>query len=43
MLFAIIGMLIALNTTSPINCQALYTFNQFFGSSAIGTASTLLM
>lgn len=43
MFFAIIGMLIALNTTSAINCQALYTFNQFFGSSAIGTASTLLM
>jgi hypothetical protein len=43
MLLAIIGMLIALNTTTAINCQALYTFNQFFGSSAIGTASTLLM
>ncbi|KAG8829906.1 hypothetical protein FRC18_008887 [Serendipita sp. 400] len=43
MFFAIIGMLIALNTTTPINCQALYTFNQFFGSAAIGTASTLLM
>lgn len=43
MLFAIIGMLIALNTTSEIDCQGLYTFNQFFGSSAIGTASTLLM
>jgi hypothetical protein len=43
MFFAIIGMLIALNTTTKIDCQALYTFNQFFGSSAIGTASTLLM
>lgn len=43
MLLAIIGMLIALNTTSEIDCQALYTFNQFFGSAAIGTASTLLM
>jgi len=43
MFFAIIGMLIALNTTTPINCQALYTFNQFAGQCAIGTASTLLM
>lgn len=43
MLLAIVGMLIALNTTTEINCQALYTFNQFFGSAAIGTASTLLM
>jgi hypothetical protein len=43
MLLAIVGMLIALNTTTQINCQALYTFNQFAGSSAIGTASTLLM
>jgi hypothetical protein len=43
MLLAIIGMLIALNTTTEVDCQALYTFNQFFGSAAIGTASTLLM
>jgi hypothetical protein len=43
MLLAIIGMLIALNTTTEIDCQGLYTFNQFFGSAAIGTASTLLM
>ena len=43
MLFSIIGMLIALNTTTKVDCQALYTYNQFFGSAAIGTASTLLM
>lgn len=43
MFLAIIGMLIALNTTTPLNCQALYTFNQFTGGSAIGFASTLLM
>jgi hypothetical protein len=43
MLLSIIGMLIALNTTTEIDCQGLYTFNQFFGSAAIGTASTLLM
>lgn len=43
MLLSIIGMLIALNTTTQLDCQALYTFNQFFGSAAIGTASTLLM
>jgi len=43
MFFAVIGMLIALNTTTHINCQALYSFNQFMGQCAIGTASTLLM
>ncbi|KIJ56513.1 hypothetical protein M422DRAFT_773308 [Sphaerobolus stellatus SS14] len=43
MFFALIGLLVALNTTTELNCQALYTFNQFTGNSAIGTASTLFM
>jgi hypothetical protein len=33
--------LIAMNSKSQLNCQALYTFNQFGGHSAIG-GSTLL-
>ncbi|KAF8580397.1 hypothetical protein K439DRAFT_1662805 [Ramaria rubella] len=43
MLFALVGILIALNATSELNCQALYTFNQFAGNAAIGLASTLFM
>lgn len=43
MFFALVGVLIALNVTSEINCQALYSFNQFAGNSAIGAASTLFM
>ncbi|KAH7925423.1 hypothetical protein BV22DRAFT_1011188 [Leucogyrophana mollusca] len=39
LLFALIGIAIALNVTSPVNCQALYTFNQVFGNAAIGLAS----
>jgi hypothetical protein len=38
-----VGMLIALNVHSAINCQALYNFNQFAGNSALGASSTLLM
>lgn len=34
---------IALNTTTKLNCQALYVFNQLMGNIAIATASTLLM
>lgn len=39
LLFALIGIAIALNVTSEINCQGLYTFNQCFGNAAIGLAS----
>jgi len=43
LLLSIIGVNVASNITSEVNCQALYTFNQFAGNTAIGTASTLLM
>jgi len=43
LLLSIIGINVASNITSEVNCQALYTFNQFAGNTAIGTASTLLM
>jgi len=36
---ALIGIAVALNVTVEINCQALYTFNQVVGNSAIGLAS----
>ncbi|KAJ3556812.1 hypothetical protein NM688_g1816 [Phlebia brevispora] len=39
LLFALIGIAIALNVTVPVNCQALYTYNQVFGNAAIGLAS----
>ncbi|PCH35322.1 hypothetical protein WOLCODRAFT_139857 [Wolfiporia cocos MD-104 SS10] len=39
LLFALIGIAIALNVTKPVNCQALYTYNQVFGNSSIGLAS----
>ncbi|KAG1776764.1 hypothetical protein EV702DRAFT_970981 [Suillus placidus] len=39
LLFALIGISIALNVTTEVNCQALYTFNQIFGNTAIGLAS----
>lgn len=39
LLFAMIGIAIALNVKSPIDCQGLYTFNQVFGNGAIGFAS----
>jgi len=32
-----------LNVSSPVNCQALYTWNQFGGNTSMGAASTLLM
>ncbi|KAF8302623.1 hypothetical protein DL93DRAFT_2102570 [Clavulina sp. PMI_390] len=41
--FALIGVNIALNVTTEVNCQALYAFNQFAGNTTIGAASTLLM
>ncbi|KAG9014258.1 hypothetical protein FRB94_013568 [Tulasnella sp. JGI-2019a] len=43
MFFANIGVTIAENVTTELNCQPLYTFNQLFGNIAIGMASTLLM
>ncbi|KAF8520116.1 hypothetical protein JB92DRAFT_2709619 [Gautieria morchelliformis] len=43
MLFALVGVLVALNVTDQVNCQALYTLNQFSGNSAIGLASMLFM
>jgi len=36
---ALIGVVVAMNVTEPINCQALYSFNQWVGNSAIGFAS----
>jgi len=39
LLFALIGIAIALDTTSKIDCQALYTFNQLAGNAAVGLAS----
>ncbi|KAF8191814.1 hypothetical protein BJ912DRAFT_849235 [Pholiota molesta] len=39
LLFALVGIAIALNVTTEINCQNLYTFNQCFGNAAIGLAS----
>ncbi|KAG0706933.1 hypothetical protein DFH29DRAFT_95401 [Suillus ampliporus] len=39
LLFALIGIAIALDTPSDINCQALYAFNQLAGNAAVGLAS----
>ncbi|KAH9914945.1 uncharacterized protein B0H18DRAFT_886481 [Fomitopsis serialis] len=39
LLFALVGIAIALDVTKEVNCQALYTYNQVFGNSAIGLAS----
>ncbi|PAV15447.1 hypothetical protein PNOK_0921100 [Pyrrhoderma noxium] len=39
LLFALIGIAIALNVTQEVNCQSLYIFDQVFGNSAIGFAS----
>jgi len=39
LLFALIGIAIALNVTEEVNCQALYTYNQIFGNASIGLAS----
>jgi len=43
MFWANIGVTIANNVTTEINCEALYVFNQLTGNAAIGAASTLLM
>ncbi|KAI0676402.1 hypothetical protein C8Q78DRAFT_17476 [Trametes maxima] len=37
--FTMIGILIALDTTTEIDCQALYTFNQIMGQASSGLAS----
>ncbi|THH06012.1 hypothetical protein EW145_g4382 [Phellinidium pouzarii] len=39
LLFALVGITIALNVTKEIDCQGLYIFNQVFGNAAIGLAS----
>ncbi|KAJ7634579.1 hypothetical protein FB45DRAFT_1025512 [Roridomyces roridus] len=39
LLFALVGITIALNVTSQIDCQSLYAFNQTFGNASIGLAS----
>lgn len=39
LLFAMIGIAIALNRTTPLDCQALYTFNGLAGDAALGLAS----
>ncbi|KAF8155569.1 hypothetical protein B0H34DRAFT_501421 [Crassisporium funariophilum] len=39
LLFAMIGIAIALDTTEEVDCQALYTFNQLAGDAAVGLAS----
>jgi len=41
--FGTIGITIANNVTTKVNCQALYVFIQFTGFTTIGSASTLLM
>lgn len=41
--FSLLGINIALNSTTRLNCQALYVYNQLLGNIAIATASTLLM
>lgn len=42
LLFALIGILIALDTVKEVDCQSLYTFNQLVGQSSIGFASVNL-
>ncbi|KAF9010226.1 hypothetical protein BDQ17DRAFT_1421472 [Cyathus striatus] len=39
LLFAMIGIAVALDSTSEIDCQTLYTFNQLAGDAAVGLAS----
>ncbi|KAJ3508871.1 hypothetical protein NLJ89_g5520 [Agrocybe chaxingu] len=39
LLVAMIGIAIALDTTTEVDCQALYTFNQLAGDAAVGLAS----
>ncbi|KAM6503359.1 hypothetical protein JOM56_000302 [Amanita muscaria] len=39
LLLTLIGVAVALDSVTEINCQALYTFNQLAGNSAVGMAS----
>jgi len=39
LLGALVGILVALNVTVQVDCQALYTVNQLLGNAAIGAAS----
>ncbi|KAJ7185813.1 hypothetical protein C8R46DRAFT_1061795 [Mycena filopes] len=39
LLTAMAGILVALDSTTEINCQAIYAFNQFAGDAAVGLAS----
>jgi len=39
LLSAMAGIAVALDTSKEINCQAIYTFNQFAGDAAVGLAS----
>jgi len=39
LLAAMAGIVVALDSTKEINCQAIYTFNQFAGDAAVGLAS----
>ncbi|EDR02612.1 uncharacterized protein LACBIDRAFT_308272 [Laccaria bicolor S238N-H82] len=39
LLFALVGIIISVDTTSKVDCQTLYTFNQIAGDAAIGLAS----
>ncbi|OCH94261.1 hypothetical protein OBBRIDRAFT_723213 [Obba rivulosa] len=43
LLFALIGLLISLSVTSPVNCNALYLFNSWSGNMTILCASMCLM
>ncbi|KAJ4490136.1 hypothetical protein J3R30DRAFT_3419355 [Lentinula aciculospora] len=37
--FALIGILISFDTTTKLNCQAIYIFNQLAGNASVGLAS----
>ncbi|KAH7868942.1 uncharacterized protein C8R40DRAFT_796977 [Lentinula edodes] len=37
--FALIGILISFDTTTKLNCQAIYIFNQLTGNASVGLAS----
>ncbi|KIJ92967.1 hypothetical protein K443DRAFT_684893 [Laccaria amethystina LaAM-08-1] len=39
LLFALVGIIISMNVTSKVDCQALYTFNQIAANAAMGLAS----
>ncbi|KAH9938427.1 uncharacterized protein B0H18DRAFT_967113 [Fomitopsis serialis] len=43
LLLALVGIIVSMSVRTPINCQALYTFNSWAGNMAILGASTSLM